>query len=452
MAATDLGAPQKLSPLAAMLIGDEQHEWSRRAAYVGAKGAMLPLLDLIVRDDQSTQPSVSRRLLLHELASLVAAGLVPADREAFVSWINANLQMMPGAVQLEILRGLQDGWQRRPESRLPAEQWKMVLDGWRPESQELELALFDLYQQAELAPPATLTRRLEMATRLADQADAEMPQRLSAIEILARLPGPLATERLVNLLDSIHHAAIQRAALDALQLRREPSTARAIVQAWTQLRPLNRTKAIQILLSRRDFQSELLTAVEQAQIDVSELNLDLEQRRTLLRWSTPEIAGRAKQFWGDEEYSNRKRIVSEWLDRLPTKGDPGYGKEMFVKHCATCHQVKQLGHRVGPELTAQSHRSVEDLLSHILDPNMAINPNYVTCVVETVDGEIMQGLLMDENADSITLIQAESRRTTIPRQQVEQMQTIKTSLMPEGLEKQLSPSDLRSLISFLQQP
>ena len=82
---------------------------------------------------------------------------------------------------------------------------------------------------------------------------------------------------------------------------------------------------------------------------------------------------------------------------------------------------------------------------------MAINPNYVTCVVETIDGEVLQGLLANEDVNGVTLVQAENRRTTIPRQQIDQMQTLKTSLMPEGLEKQLSPSDLRSLISFLQQ-
>ena len=44
--------------------------------------------------------------------------------------------------------------------------------------------------------------------------------------------------------------------------------------------------------------------------------------------------------------------------------------------------------KVGPDLNGLSHRSVEDLLSHIIDPNMAINPNYVSCVVETIDNTV----------------------------------------------------------------
>ena len=442
---------EKLQPLAEMLMKDQRYEWSRRAVYVGAKGGSLPLLALIVDDAESAQPNEERRLVIRELAAVVAAGLTEQDRREFVSWIKKNSKMAPWETQQEVLHGLLVGWQRRPESRLPSSVWKPLLDDWRPDSRDLDLPLFDLYRQADLKAPAVLVARLEQATLLADKVSAELPQRLAAIEVLARLPGTTVTDRLARLLESNQQSQIQLAALASLESRREPSTARTIVKNWTQLRPANRTKAINILLSRRDFQSALLSAVEQAEIDVSELNLDLEQRRTLLRWSTPKIAKRAAEFWGDEEYSNRKQIVSQWLDLLPPDGDSRHGKEMFVKHCANCHRVHELGSRVGPELTAQSHRSVEDLLSHILDPNMAINPNYVTCVVETVDGQVMQGLLADEDINGITLVQAENRRTTIPRQQIEQLQMLKTSLMPEGLEKQLSPADLRSLISFLQQ-
>ena len=94
---------------------------------------------------------------------------------------------------------------------------------------------------------------------------------------------------------------------------------------------------------------------------------------------------------------------------------------------------------------------MEDLLSHILDPNMAINPNYVTCVAQTVDGRVVQGLLAAEDKAGVTLIQADGKRQTIAREQIETLETLKTSLMPEGIEKELNPVQMRSLIAFLQQ-
>ena len=109
-----------------------------------------------------------------------------------------------------------------------------------------------------------------------------------------------------------------------------------------------------------------------------------------------------------------------------------------------------LGHRVGPDLGALAHRSVEDLLSNILDPNMAINPNYQGASVETKDGDLLTGLLAAESADAITLLQAQGLRTTLRRDQIKRQDSGGTSLMPEGLEATMKPADLRDLVAFLQ--
>ena len=79
------------------------------------------------------------------------------------------------------------------------------------------------------------------------------------------------------------------------------------------------------------------------------------------------------------------------------------GKSVFELRCAQCHFAGGTGHRVGPELTGMSHRSVEDLLSNILDPNMAINPAYITYNCETTSGELETGLLQSESAETVTL-------------------------------------------------
>ena len=82
---------------------------------------------------------------------------------------------------------------------------------------------------------------------------------------------------------------------------------------------------------------------------------------------------------------------------------------------------------------------------------MSINPNYVSCVVETVDGQIVNGLLTQETADSVTLKQAEGKSQTIARSDIQQLKTLKASLMPEGIEKELTPLQMRSLIAYLQE-
>jgi putative heme-binding domain-containing protein len=207
---------------------------------------------------------------------------------------------------------------------------------------------------------------------------------------------------------------------------------------------------LNLLLSRRACHEPLVAALEQGRLKLGELNLDLEQRRRLLRDASPDVRRRAARFIGDEEYSNRKAVVSEWLGRLPEKGDATRGRAVFMSACSSCHRCADLGQKVGPELSGVAHRSVEDLLGNILDPNMAINPGFVAYVAETRDGESHVGLLSHEGPDSVTLLQAAAQTVVIPRRDIVRMESTGASLMPEGLESGRSPQELRDLIAFLQ--
>jgi putative heme-binding domain-containing protein len=152
----------------------------------------------------------------------------------------------------------------------------------------------------------------------------------------------------------------------------------------------------------------------------------------------------------DEEYSGRKTLVDDWLAKLPAQGDADRGRKVFEEACAKCHVSGSLGKRVGPDLTGLTHRSVEDLVSNILDPNMALNPGFVAYTVETTDGEAQTGLLTAQDANSITLLMADELRVTVPRRSVLKLAADGRSLMPEGLEAGRSPQDLRDLVEFLQ--
>ena len=154
---------------------------------------------------------------------------------------------------------------------------------------------------------------------------------------------------------------------------------------------------------------------------------------------------------GDEEYSNRRQTVEDWIRRLPPVGNASRGREYFRQSCAQCHRCADLGQRVGPDLSGVAHRSVEDLLGNILDPNMAINPGFVAYNVETKDGETISGLLMEGSGDLITLVQAGGIRSAINRRDAVRVSSSGTSLMPEGLEAGRSPQDVRDLIAFIQE-
>ena len=84
------------------------------------------------------------------------------------------------------------------------------------------------------------------------------------------------------------------------------------------------------------------------------------------------------------------------------------------------------------------------------DPNMAINPSFVAYEAETKDGELLSGIVQSETPESVTFLSAQGMRREVARSNLRYFRSGGLSLMPEGLEELMTPSELRDLISFLQ--
>ncbi len=125
------------------------------------------------------------------------------------------------------------------------------------------------------------------------------------------------------------------------------------------------------------------------------------------------------------------------------------GKAVFAKTCAACHKLDGVGHTVGPDLAALAIKSPEYLLAEILDPSRNLDSRYLEYVVHTTDGRTLTGLLASESAAGVTLRQADGKEVTVLRADLDGFKTSGKSLMPEGLEKDVSPAALADLIAYL---
>jgi putative heme-binding domain-containing protein len=94
-------------------------------------------------------------------------------------------------------------------------------------------------------------------------------------------------------------------------------------------------------------------------------------------------------------------------------------------------------------------RDPESLLTHILDPNLYVLPNYVQYVVTDKKGRTYTGLIASQTATSITLKRENDATDTILRSEIEEMTSTGRSLMPEGLEKSISKQEMADLLAFL---
>src|SRR5437773_176258 len=67
-------------------------------------------------------------------------------------------------------------------------------------------------------------------------------------------------------------------------------------------------------------------------------------------------------------------------------GHPESGAAHFDKNCSPCHDYLGHGHAVGPNLAEFAGKSTADFLLAILDPNAAINPNFLAYNIDTMVG------------------------------------------------------------------
>lgn len=398
------------------------------------------------------QPHGPREETVHGLAELIAGRPGGEDGKA----LGALLERLADGTLTEplvvaALAGLNDGLARALEPPAAGHVARAALARLLDTPSKRQLAAAWRAARA-LGLPETPAQRqaLTRAQAVATSPAETVPARVDALRLLDLGEFGEVAPTLFSLLKGVEPAGVQQAALAVLRAHAEPEVGEGLVRAWPTLAPALRPAVVNLLAYRRAFQPALVTALEEGRLTVGELNLDLEQRRALLRQAAPEVRARAAKFVSDEEYANRSALVEEWLAKLPPAGDPARGRPVFERACAQCHVAAGMGFHVGPDLSGLGHRSVEDLLSNILDPNMAMNPAYATFVAELDDGEEEMGILAAETPGAVTLLQAGGRRVEIPRGRLKSLRSTGRSLMPEGLEAGVTPQELRDLIALLQ--
>jgi putative heme-binding domain-containing protein len=104
---------------------------------------------------------------------------------------------------------------------------------------------------------------------------------------------------------------------------------------------------------------------------------------------------------------------------------------------------------VGPDLAALDDRSPEGLLTAIFDPSRAFEAKFTEYTVHMADGRVKTGMIATETAGAIMLRRQQGEQDVILRADIEAMAASGKSLMPEGLEKDLTPHDLSDLLAYL---
>ena len=148
----------------------------------------------------------------------------------------------------------------------------------------------------------------------------------------------------------------------------------------------------------------------------------------------------------------QKARLESLLPKLAT-GDIIRGQTVFngpKAGCLSCHAVGYLGGKVGPDLTRIGQiRTERDLLESIIYPSLSFVRSFESITVATRDGKVVNGVVKGDASDEIVLTINANETVRIPRSEIEEMKPGTVSVMPAGLDQQLSQQELADLLAFL---
>ncbi len=282
-----------------------------------------------------------------------------------------------------------------------------------------------------------------------DATDGNSPEmiRLSAIELLGRQPVEASLETLAGLLSQREPPRVQQTALRSLARLKNESAPRIVLAQWYSLGPDLKRDVLDLLFGRRTWLARFFDALEDGTIHPRDLDITARQR--LLNHEDPVIQRRAERLFPARKNESRQVVVEHYLDVLDLAGNPTQGQAVYRKHCAGCHAFRGEGHAVGPALETTLGRTGEQLLTHLLDPNREVDPRYVGYIARTIDGIESLGLLSRETPTHVTVTRAFGHSNVVPREAIDILRSTGVSLMPEGLEQQISRQGLADLLAFL---
>ncbi len=292
-----------------------------------------------------------------------------------------------------------------------------------------------------------LEQILNASQQIALDRGGAVADRAAAVELLAYQPFAKAAPALDELLANDQPVEVQTAAINALSRNGTTAAAKIVLDRWPTLGPAVRGTALNLLLRRVDSTRLALEAMAAGTMQAAALSID--QRVRLLKHSDTSIRNQAVKLFGGAVSSNRKQVAKDYESSLSLKASAAEGEKVFLRICAACHRIDGKGHEAGPDLSDVRNRSKPALLYDILDPNAKVEPRFTAYSVLTLDGVLYNGLIVSETADAVIVKMAEGKQQTIGRAEIDQIKVSNVSLMPEGVEKDISRQQMADLLEFL---
>ncbi len=296
---------------------------------------------------------------------------------------------------------------------------------------------------------------IKKAVAMLTNKNASTSRRAVLIQALAEAGNTEALPAFLAILSGPGEQGLKKAVLAVAGKYPDKTLAETVIKSYESKFASEKTlkdAANRMLVSRREWANLFLDEVDQWHIKSADVAPDVVSQ--LLAYKDPGITERAQKHWkpkSDLVTDAQKRAEFERIRSVLKAGggDADKGKTLFVQRCTVCHKLFGEGGQVGPELTGYERDNVDFWLTGILGPSLEIREGFGAYLAKIKDGQILMGILEKQDAKSIVLRDVAGQRHTANAADIESLEALPTSLMPEGLLTGMSDADLRDLFAYL---
>ena len=303
--------------------------------------------------------------------------------------------------------------------------------------------------QGEQVSAIQLDNFISATSKIAENPALSSAARVRATALLGFTDFDRASKTLQKLLDPGNPPELLLGVVSSISRLNDARGAAMLTakQSWSTYTPRLKSAVTSALVSKTIFIKELFRAIEKG--DIKEAEISSADRTRLLSSKDVQVSDQAKLLFKELEGGDRMKIYQGYKLSLSASADGSLGKAVFQKSCSACHTYQKDGGKVGPDLTGVKNQPAEALLLHILVPNYEVLPAYQSVSVNTKDGRTISGWLVSETENSLTLRTTFGTDEAVLRKNIANLGNSGLSLMPDGLEQNITKDEMSKLIAYL---